>query len=148
MIYTSINKKGVELIARDLASTLKSGDVLLLYGELGSGKTYFVNKLCKYLNVLTITNSPSYVLLNEYEAFVRAVPLSKIKHRLMIYHYDLYRLSTLDEVIEIGILDRINDGITIIEWPRLIEDNLPNKRIKIFFEYNKNKRNIKVEVNQ
>ncbi|MCL2063024.1 MAG: tRNA (adenosine(37)-N6)-threonylcarbamoyltransferase complex ATPase subunit type 1 TsaE [Candidatus Cloacimonetes bacterium] len=130
--HTSLNKKGTENIARNIAGTIVSGDIILLYGELGAGKTYFVNKLCKFLKVKSIVNSPSYVLLNEY--------LGKYK----IYHYDLYRLSSADEAIELGILDRVNEGITIVEWPELIQDFLPNKRIEIFFEHNENLRNIKI----
>ena len=136
MIYENQNKQDTESIAKKLAKTLLKGDIILLYGELGAGKTFFVNKLCKFLNVKSIVNSPSYVLLNEYEG------------QFNVYHYDLYRLSTQEEAIELGILERFSEGITIIEWPELIKEYIPKKRIEIQFEHNKDLRNIKIEVYQ
>ena len=132
MLYNNINKSDTIRLAKEIGKTISKGDILLLYGELGTGKTFFVNNLCKYLKVKTIVNSPSYVLLNEYEGV------------FSVYHYDLYRLSSPEEALELGILDRLNDGITIIEWAEIIKKYIPNKYIEIYFEYNKNNRNIKV----
>ena len=132
MIYKDLNKQKIGEIAREVSKTLTFGDVLLLYGELGSGKTFFVQKLCKHIKVKGIVNSPSYVLLNEYEG------------KYKVYHYDLYRLASAEEAMELGILERLNDGITIIEWPELIESYLPSNHLKIHFEHSGKLRNIKL----
>ena len=132
MDYKNQSKSDFVKLARELALKIKCGDILLMYGNLGAGKTYFTNKLCNFLGVKTIVNSPSYVLLNEYEG------------KWNIYHYDLYRLNAADEVIELGIVERLNDGITIVEWPELIDEYMPKKRIEIYFEHNNTKRNIKL----
>ena len=132
MEYKNQSKNDFVKLAKELATSIKCGDILLMYGNLGAGKTYFTNKLCTALGVKTIVNSPSYVLLNEYAG------------KWNIYHYDLYRLNAADEVIELGIIERLNDGITIVEWPELIDEYLPKKRIEIHFEHNNDKRNIKI----
>ena len=132
MEYKNQSKSDFVKLAKELASSIKCGDILLMYGNLGAGKTYFTNKLCTALGVKTIVNSPSYVLLNEYVG------------KWNIYHYDLYRLNAADEVIELGIVERLNDGITIVEWPELIDEYLPKKRIEIYFEHSNTTRNIKL----
>jgi len=132
MEYKNQSKSDFVKIAKELAMSIECGDILLMYGNLGAGKTYFTNKLCTALGVKTIVNSPSYVLLNEYVG------------KWNIYHYDLYRLNAADEVIELGIVERLNDGITIVEWPELIEEYMPKKRIEIYFEHYDIKRNIKI----
>ena len=131
--YKNQTKSDFVKLAKELAAKLKSGDVILMYGNLGAGKTYFTNKICACLGVKTIVNSPSYILLNEYEG------------KWDVYHYDLFRLSAADEVLDLGIIERLKDGITIVEWPELIHDYLPKKRIEIYFEHNNEKRNIKIK---
>ena len=130
--YFQLPKKDFIRIANSLAKTLVKGDTILLYGKLGAGKTYFTRKLCAALGTKMLVNSPSYVLLNEY------------KGKFTIYHYDLYRLSTAEEAIELGIMDRLTEGITIIEWPEIVEEILPLKRIELFFEHNNKYRNLKI----
>ena len=130
--FSQKSKKDFINISKILANTLSKGDILLLFGNLGSGKTYFTRKLCTSLRVKMIVNSPSYVLLNEYEG------------KYKIFHYDLYRLSTPEEAIELGILDRLSDGITIIEWAEIVQDVLPKERIELFFEHNGKYRNLKI----
>jgi len=132
MEYNDLTESKMTEIAKKVANELNCGDLILLYGNLGTGKTFFTNKLCTQLGVETIVNSPSYVLLNEYEG------------KWKIYHYDLYRLGTSEEAIELGIIERLKEGITIIEWPGLIEDYLPKKRIEVYFEHNGDFRNIKI----
>jgi len=163
-VYSNLNKLETTNIAKKISATIQKGDIILLHGNIGAGKTFFVNKLCSYLNVKSVVNSPSYVLLNEYVG-QKTPPCPPQRgggvvspqrgggsgtnesenDTFSIYHYDLYRLKTADDAIELGILDRLNDGVTIIEWPELIKNYLPKKRIEIFFEHNKNLRNIIVE---
>jgi len=109
--------------AKELAPKLKKGDVLALYGELGTGKTFFTQQLCKFLGVRENVSSPSYVLMNEYIG------------NYNIYHLDLYRLDAAEEVLELGLYDLFKDAITIIEWPEIADGMLPENTIHIYFEF-------------
>jgi tRNA threonylcarbamoyladenosine biosynthesis protein TsaE len=129
--YIYIGKTDTSKVAAEIAKQITTGSVLLLYGELGSGKTYFTQQLCRHLKVSSFVNSPSYILMNEYSG------------NFPIYHYDLYRLTSSGEALELGILDRIKTGVTIIEWPELIENCIADS-IRIFFEHNGSKRNLKI----
>ena len=132
MIYRSVNKAKVNEIAKEIALNMKTGSVLLLHGNLGTGKTFFTNKICKHIKVKELVNSPSYILLNEYEG------------KYKVFHYDLYRLSSAEEAFELGIIDRITDGITIVEWPEIICDYLPDTSTKIHFSHNGKFRDITI----
>jgi len=110
-------------LARRVADFLKKGDVLALYGELGVGKTFFTKQLCSFLEVREIVSSPSYILMNEYEG------------KYPVFHLDLYRLESAEEVLELGIHELFEKGILIIEWPEIAEDLLPQKTIKIKFGF-------------
>lgn len=117
------SKKDTDDFAREVASNLKVGDVLALYGELGSGKTYFTQQLCKFLDVKENVSSPSYVLMNEYSG------------KYPIRHLDLYRLDTQDDVMELGLYELFDDAVTIIEWAELAREFLPENTIHIHFEF-------------
>jgi tRNA threonylcarbamoyladenosine biosynthesis protein TsaE len=117
--------------AKELAPTLKQGDVLALYGELGAGKTFFTKQLCKYLGVQENVSSPSYVLMNEYVG------------NYTIRHLDLYRLDAAEEVLELGLYDLFEDSITIIEWPEIADGMLPVNTIHIYFKFDGTNRNVK-----
>jgi tRNA threonylcarbamoyladenosine biosynthesis protein TsaE len=116
------SKKATQELARKVARNLVKGSVLALYGQLGTGKTFFTQKLCKILGISEIVSSPSYVLMNEYKA------------KLPIFHLDLYRLTSLDEVLELGLEELFESGITIIEWPEVAEEMLPPNTIRIKFD--------------
>jgi tRNA threonylcarbamoyladenosine biosynthesis protein TsaE len=109
---------------KKLGTLLKPGDLILLYGDLGSGKTTFVKGLAKSLEVnqdFYIT-SPSFSLINVYEG------------KYTIYHVDLYRLDTL-EVEDLGLWEYLNEGIVIIEWADRLKTPLKDDYIEIFFEF-------------
>ena len=111
-------------LGEKLGKLLKPGDLILLYGELGCGKTTFVKGLAKSLEVdpdLYIT-SPSFSLINIYEG------------KYTIYHVDLYRLNT-EEVEDLGLWEFLNDGIVIIEWADRLQENLKEDYIEVFFEF-------------
>jgi len=116
------SKKATQQLASKVAKKLVKGSVLALYGQLGTGKTFFTQKLCKILGISEIVSSPSYVLMNEYKA------------KLPIFHLDLYRLTSLDEVLELGLEELFESGITIIEWPEVAEEMLPENTIRISFQ--------------
>jgi tRNA threonylcarbamoyladenosine biosynthesis protein TsaE len=105
-----------------IASSLKNGDVIALYGDLGSGKTRLVKGICMGLDVKQMVNSPTFIIVNEYS--------SQKFHK--IYHFDLYRMKTEDEVLAMGFEDYLNnESIVLIEWPEHIDRLLPANTIKI-----------------
>jgi tRNA threonylcarbamoyladenosine biosynthesis protein TsaE len=122
-----------------IASSLKNGDVIALYGDLGSGKTRLVKGICLGLDVKQMVNSPTFIIVNEYNS-------TKFHN---IFHFDLYRLKSEDEILAMGFDDYMNNrGIIIIEWPEHAERLLPEGTIKIHISHsveNENERWIKVE---
>ena len=119
--------------AKELAPKLKKGDVLALYGELGAGKTFFTQQLCKFLGVKENVSSPSYVLMNEYHV------------NFIIRHLDLYRLDSVEEILELGLHDLYEDSITIIEWPEIAEGMLPENTIHIYFDFIDSNRKVTIK---
>ena len=119
--------------AYEIAPLLKKGDILALYGKLGAGKTFFTQYLCKKLGVNEYVNSPSYVLMNEY-----------LSGDFPIFHLDLYRIKSEEEVLELGLYEIFDSGITIIEWPEIGEDFLPEKTISLKFFYDGDGRRVEV----
>jgi len=109
-------------LAKEFAEFVKPGDILALYGQLGAGKTFFTQHLCRFLGVTENVSSPSYVLMNEYMG------------KFPIAHLDLYRLGATEEVLELGLEEMFEDCLTIIEWPELAEPLLPEKTIRIKFK--------------
>ncbi len=107
-------------IATEYAKTLKKGDVVILSGDLGAGKTAFTKGLCTYFNIKEGVTSPTYAYLNVYDDF--------------IYHYDCYRLSSGEDAVMLGLTDYFNgENICVIEWAENIIDVLPKnvKRVTI-----------------
>jgi len=101
--------------AERIASTLKRGDIVLLRGDLGAGKTTLVKFVVASLGGADLVTSPTFTLLNEYKA------------KLPVYHFDMYRLKDGKEAIEAG-LDEIlrnNDGVCFVEWPEKVSEILP-----------------------
>ena len=128
-------------LSKKIGKLLSNGDVVFLYGEIGVGKTTFVRGLINNLEVEKRIDesqilSPTFNIVFDY----------KIKN-LTIMHYDLYRLKNSKDVNELGIFAEINDHITLIEWPELIEKK-PDSRIEMFFGYldeDLEKRNLKIK---
>ena len=115
-------------LAEKIAADLAGNEVIALYGELGTGKTFFSQALCKFLGVTEYVSSPSYVIMNEYEGFFH------------INHLDLYRLKSPEEVLELGLEEVMENGVTIIEWPESAEIMLPKRVLKIRFDFDNNQR--------
>jgi tRNA threonylcarbamoyladenosine biosynthesis protein TsaE len=106
-----------------LGRTLRAGDVVALYGELGAGKTCFVQGLVRGLEVGTQATSPTFVLVNEYRG------------RLPVHHVDAYRTSSLTELMDLGLLDLFGgDGVTLLEWADRAEPLLPGRAIRVRIE--------------
>ena len=126
-MYNFITKSEADTIsfAYNLASKLKTGDIIVLTGELGSGKTKFTQGILKYFGLDNEISSPTFTIVNEYS-----------KDDIKIYHFDVYRLEDSSEFYEIGGDEYYENGICIIEWGEIIEDALPNDYIKIDFSRN------------
>ena len=112
MEYISKSVLQTQSIAKQFAKTLKKGDVVLLNGEMGAGKTVFVKGVAKALGITAPVTSPTYAYMNDYDG--------------ILYHYDCYRLSSGEDAEGLGLTDYFYaDGICIIEWAQNIESVLP-----------------------
>ena len=123
--------------AYNFAKSLKKGDIIILSGELGSGKTKFVQGVLKYFNLENEISSPTFTIVNEY-----------CSPTVNIYHFDLYRLEDIDEFYAIGGEEYFDKGICIFEWGEILEAELKQKYIKISYEkdpINLEKRTLYVE---
>ena len=121
--FTSHSETETMQFASNLAGKLHIGDIIVLSGDLGAGKTKFTEGFLKYFNLSDEISSPTFTIVNEYK-----------NDEINIYHFDLYRLSDIYEFENIGGEEYFNKGICIFEWGELIEDILPNDYIKIKFE--------------
>lgn len=126
MIYKSNSLEETKIIAQKVAKGLKKGTTILLRGDLGAGKTTFTGFLCEALGVEDVVSSPSFTIVKEYYA-----------KDFKIYHIDLYRLSSEEELIEIGFDEIINDesSVKIIEWPDIAIDYVTGKVLSINILY-------------
>lgn len=120
--YISKNEQDTIQFARNYAKTLKPGDIIVLTGELGSGKTKFVQGILENFNLADEISSPTFTIVNEYTS-----------NNINIYHFDVYRLADSDEFYAIGGEEYFSKGICLIEWGELIEDILPKPYTKIVF---------------
>ncbi|WP_375258247.1 tRNA (adenosine(37)-N6)-threonylcarbamoyltransferase complex ATPase subunit type 1 TsaE [Citreimonas sp.] len=110
-------------LARALAPGLRAGDVLLLSGGIGAGKTHFARSLIQtLLRVSEDVPSPTFTLVQEYDT--TAGPL---------WHADLYRLSGPEEIEELGLLDAFESAICIVEWPDRLGDLAPSRALRMEF---------------
>lgn len=117
--------EALEPLARALAAVVRGGDVLLLHGPLGAGKTTFTQVLARALGVGEdqYVSSPSFALLHEYQG------------RLPLAHMDLYRLADEEEVEEAGLLDALlGDQLCLIEWPERLGSLTPAARLDMYLE--------------
>lgn len=123
IVSETISEEDTESFAREFAHSVKDGDIICFFGEVGSGKTVFTRGLCYGLGFKGYVNSPSYIIMNMYE-----------NGGMNIYHFDLYRISSSSELTEIGFYDFIykKKSISIVEWADMIKDCLPEKRIDVF----------------
>lgn len=121
--FISNSESDTKDLAKRLASKLTKGDVIVLTGELGSGKTKFTEGFLSYFGLENEISSPTFTIVNEYK-----------NEKVTIYHFDVYRLQDSDEFYAIGGEEYFGNGICIIEWGEIIQDALPENYIKIKFE--------------
>ena len=120
--FISYSEKETISFAKSLASKLNIGDVIILSGDLGSGKTKFTEGILTYFGLENEISSPTFTIVNEYHS-----------NKLDIYHFDLYRLADIDEFYAIGGDEYFSKGLCIIEWGEKIEELLPKSYLKISF---------------
>lgn len=107
--------------AREFIQNIGEQKVFAFYGKMGAGKTTFVKAICEELGVQDVITSPTFAIVNEYEA-----------HDQSIFHFDFYRIKRLEEVYDMGYEDYFYSGaLCFIEWPELIEDLLPEDAVKV-----------------
>ena len=111
-------------IAKDVAGRIEAPAIILLFGDLGAGKTHFVKGFAKAIGCEEIVTSPTFTIMNEY-----------LGGKFPIYHFDMYRLSSAEDGRNLGFEEYFDlknlNGISIVEWPENVEGLFPNDVIKI-----------------
>lgn len=115
----SHSAEDTEKIGEMLAEKLKGNEVIALFGGLGMGKTALTRGIARGLGVHSGVSSPTFALINEYRG------------KCNIYHFDMYRINSWDDLYSTGFFDYIDNGVIIIEWSENIENALPENAIKI-----------------
>ncbi len=108
-----------ERLGERIASKLKGTDVIALFGGLGMGKTALTRGLARGLGADDVVSSPTFALVNEYSG------------RVPVYHFDMYRVTSWDDLYSTGFFDYLDTGVLIIEWSENIEGALPENALRI-----------------
>ncbi|MCL5970890.1 MAG: tRNA (adenosine(37)-N6)-threonylcarbamoyltransferase complex ATPase subunit type 1 TsaE [Patescibacteria group bacterium] len=133
-IYTTNRSEETKLLGEKFAKKLKTGDFLAFYGNLGSGKTTFIQGLAKGLGIKRRIISPTFIIVRHYKL-----------EKGNFYHVDLYRAQTKNDLLSVGLGEVIEDenNIVALEWAEKMKELLPKKRIELHFKYmDENKREI------
>ena len=114
----------IDQAAKEFVQNMGDETVYAFYGEMGAGKTTFINALCRTLGVEEDpTGSPTFSIINEYRSDTTAE---------LIYHFDLYRIESLDQAFDIGVEDYFDSGaLCLLEWPERIDDILPDDTVRV-----------------
>lgn len=121
--FISKSEKETKDIAKKIASILTCGDIIVLVGDLGAGKTKFTEGFLSFWGLENEISSPTFTIVNQY-----------LNENITINHFDVYRLEDIDEFYAIGGPEYFDNAISIIEWGELVEDILPNNYIKIIID--------------
>ncbi len=133
-IFRTLSEEETEKIGGRLAVSLKGNEVIALSGGLGAGKTAFTRGFCAALGVDDGVSSPTFALVHEYSG------------KFPVYHFDMYRVTSWDDLYTTGFFDYMDSGILIIEWSENIVEFLPEKRINVAIEtVSDNEREIRIE---
>lgn len=114
--------KNIDFAAAELLKEFEGQRVFAFFGEMGAGKTTFIQALCRELDVIEVVNSPTFTIVNEYHT----------ENGSSIYHFDFFRIKKIEEVFDLGYEDYFYSGnYCFIEWPELITDILPDNAVLI-----------------
>ena len=117
--YLSKSVEETEAIAEKFSKNLDGDEIIALYGDLGAGKTAFARGLARGLSVEENVSSPTFAIVNEY---MGDFPL---------YHFDMYRIESWNDLDTIGFFDYIGNGVLVIEWSENIEAAIPDDAIRV-----------------
>lgn len=126
--YVSTSVEDTKKLGALFASKLKKGDIVVLNGDLGSGKTIFVSGFLSHYGLEQETSSPTFTIVNEHN----------LTKDLNLYHFDVYRLESSDEFIAIGGDEYFSKGISLIEWGEKIKVLLPKEHLEINIQKDEN----------
>ena len=128
-IIQAATKNVLQELAERIASRSAAGDVILLYGDLGAGKTFFSKAFVRSLSLPDEdVPSPTFTLVQTYDG------QKKNGENLTVFHFDLYRLKSPEEIYELGMEEALCEGVSLIEWPQKAEKLLPKERLEIHLE--------------
>lgn len=129
----------MQSLAVRLAKILQAGDCLTLEGDLGAGKTTFVQALIHHLSDAMVgVTSPTFTLLQTYDVTLAS------GQPTTIWHYDLYRLEEMADIQELGLEDALEGDIAVIEWPEIVRPQLPETSIRLTIEFTEAENNREV----
>ena len=144
VVLSDLSEQKVQACATVLADKARTGDVIALSGDLGAGKTVFAKA---FVRALTNENedvpSPTFTLVQIYDGHRNGEDLT-------IWHFDLYRLKSAEEIYETGFEEALSDGVSLIEWPERASSLLPRNRLTVHLEApasQPDKRNITITAN-
>ena len=123
MVDITNSEAETEALGERFGRTVPDGAVVALYGELGSGKTAFVRGMARGMGLDCLVNSPTFTIVNEYLG------------RRSLFHFDMYRLGSADELFDIGWEDYLNrGGVCAVEWSENVSDAFEGDEIRVRFE--------------
>ena len=135
MIFLTNSPKETEAVAERLAKVLQAGTVIAYRGDLGAGKTAFTRGLARGLGYAEPVTSPTYTIVNEY-----------LGGRLPLFHFDMYRLASSEDLWDIGWEDYLDrGGVCAVEWSENVEDALENPMMITIEKLDENRRSITIE---
>ncbi|MCD6091131.1 MAG: tRNA (adenosine(37)-N6)-threonylcarbamoyltransferase complex ATPase subunit type 1 TsaE [Bacteroidales bacterium] len=123
--FTIYSVDELENVAKALIEDMEKANVFAFFGSMGAGKTTFIKAICAALGVENVVNSPTFAIVNEYEN----------PEKDPIFHFDFYRLNSMQEAIHIGFQEYIESGsLCLIEWPEKIKNLLPEKCVYVYIK--------------
>jgi tRNA threonylcarbamoyladenosine biosynthesis protein TsaE len=132
---TSMSHEQTQLIGAWLGELARAGDLILLTGNLGAGKTTFTQGIARGMQIEEVVNSPTFTLLKEYTrpANIDRVVQHGTDDARALYHFDLYRLEEPEEVVDLGFEDYFaGDGVSVVEWAERNDGYWPYERLEVF----------------
>lgn len=119
----TVTVDGTKSLGAAVAAIVDTGDVVVLVGDLGAGKTAFVQGFAAALGVTAPVTSPTFTLANRYQG------------RLVVNHLDVYRFDCPDEVSDLALPEILDDGVTLVEWGDTISSDLPTEHLSVTIRF-------------